>query len=300
MLPVYSLPGTPAIRAHLLQRSGRCGRAVPIQEDPSQREGQPHLVTERLRPGQLAYRTGRWWTPARRRSQPTRPSRRAWHGGSQNGAALPSGSYGVRVRRLRILFSAAGGHGHLQPLVPWALEASRSGHDVLVTAAPSLAGHLADLKIPFVASGPDLRPVRSSLRLYSLDQEREAIPRRFIGRLGPARARDLTRVGREWPHLIVSDESRLWRIRRGRDRRCATHHRSRVRCWPPRHSQTDPGAARSSPRNLPPSCRGRPADAATIAEAQSIPAIFSLPLRPVGGPGTGLAARPDSTVATGA
>ena len=134
-------------------------------------------------------------------------ARMAWEAFRTTPSAVV-GSYGVCVSRMRILFSAAGGHGHLQPLVPLALEALRSGHDVLVSAAPSLAGHLAGLKIPFVASGPDLRPVRSPLRLYSLDQEREALPRHFIGVLGPARARDLTRVGREWrPHLMVSDEA---------------------------------------------------------------------------------------------
>ncbi|HET9648328.1 MAG TPA: glycosyltransferase [Microlunatus sp.] len=42
---------------------------------------------------------------------------------------------------------------------------------------------------------------------HTLDEERQAIPRHFIARLGPARARDLTTIAREWSaDLMVSDD----------------------------------------------------------------------------------------------
>jgi len=66
------------------------------------------------------------------------------------------------------------------------------GHQVLVTAAASLGVHVTNLDIAFTPSGPDLVPIRSELFMHTLDEERQAIPRHFIARLGPARARDLT------------------------------------------------------------------------------------------------------------
>lgn len=117
-------------------------------------------------------------------------------------------SYDAAVSRLRILFSAAGGHGHLQPLIPLARAAASAGHDILLSAAPSLAAHVQDLALPFAASGPDLTPVRSQLTVQTMDQERQAIPRHFINRLAPARAGDLTQLAANWAaDLMVSDEA---------------------------------------------------------------------------------------------
>ena len=44
--------------------------------------------------------------------------------------------------------------------------------------------------------------------MHTLDEERQAIPRHFIARLGPARASDLTKIAREWAaDLMVSDDA---------------------------------------------------------------------------------------------
>jgi hypothetical protein len=84
----------------------------------------------------------------------------------------------------------------------------RSGHDVLVTAAASLGRHVTDLELAFTPSGPDLVPIRSELIMYSLEEERQAIPGHFIARLGPARARDLITIARDWAaDLMISDDA---------------------------------------------------------------------------------------------
>lgn len=108
----------------------------------------------------------------------------------------------------RILFSAAGGHGHLQPLIPLACAAVAAGHEVLVSATPSLAERVEKLGLPFAPSGPELLPIRSELTLHTLDEERQAIPRHFIGNLGPARAADLSDIARDWgAEQVVGDEA---------------------------------------------------------------------------------------------
>ena len=112
------------------------------------------------------------------------------------------------VSKRRMLFTAAGGHGHLQPLLPLARAAAAAGHPVMVSAAPSLAAHVAQQDLAFAPSGPDVVPVHSDLTLYTLDQERQAIPRHFIGHLAPARARDLAQLATGWDaDLLVSDEA---------------------------------------------------------------------------------------------
>ena len=109
---------------------------------------------------------------------------------------------------MRILFSAAGGHGHLQPLIPLARAAAAAGHEVLVSATPSLANRVENLGLPFAPSGPELLPIHSELTLHTLDEERLAIPRHFIGNLAPVRAHDLIDIARDWgAGLMVADEA---------------------------------------------------------------------------------------------
>ena len=117
-------------------------------------------------------------------------------------------SYAEVVSKCRILFSAAGGHGHLQPLLPLARAAAAAGHQVLLSAAPTLAAHVANQDLAFAPSGPDLVPIHSELILSTLDRERQAIPRHFIGQLGPRRAHDLTQLATGWnADMLVSDEA---------------------------------------------------------------------------------------------
>lgn len=106
-----------------------------------------------------------------------------------------------------MLFAAAGGLGHLQPLLPLADEAARAGHDVLVTGAASLRRHAAARGLAFAPSGPDLEPVHAALVVHDVDDERRAGASHFVGRLGHARAAAVLDLCRSWqPDVVVRDE----------------------------------------------------------------------------------------------
>ncbi len=112
----------------------------------------------------------------------------------------------MSVRR-RLLFAAAGGHGHLQPLLPIAERAIHAGHDVLVTGAASLGGRAAACGLPFAATGPDLVPISAPLTVHDVDYERRAVAEYFVARLGRARASDLLELCSKWhPDVVVRDE----------------------------------------------------------------------------------------------
>lgn len=106
-----------------------------------------------------------------------------------------------------MLFAAAGGHGHLKPLLPLAAHARCAGHQVLVTGAAVLAPHVRAQGLDYRASGPDLAPGRGPLVLHGLDQERQAIGQHFAGALAHARAADVVQLADHWrPDVIVRDE----------------------------------------------------------------------------------------------
>lgn len=112
----------------------------------------------------------------------------------------------MSVRR-RLLFAAAGGHGHLQPLLPLAERAVGAGHDVLVTAAASLGRHATARGLAFAATGPDLVPMSAPLTVHDVDHERRAVPDYFVARLGHARASDVLDLCSKWhPDVVVRDE----------------------------------------------------------------------------------------------
>jgi UDP:flavonoid glycosyltransferase YjiC (YdhE family) len=108
---------------------------------------------------------------------------------------------------LRILFAAAGGHGHLQPLLPLAEHAAGAGHQVLLTGAAALAPHVTRRGLAYAASGPDLHPISAPLAVHDVEQERRAIGDYFVAVLGRARAADLLGLCRSWrPDVVVRDE----------------------------------------------------------------------------------------------
>jgi UDP:flavonoid glycosyltransferase YjiC (YdhE family) len=107
----------------------------------------------------------------------------------------------------RILFTAAGGHGHLQPLLPLAQHAAQAGHDVLVTGAASLAAHATSRGLAFTATGPDLKPIHAPLVVHDLDEQRRGVADYFVASLGRSRAEAVLELCRSWrPHVIVRDE----------------------------------------------------------------------------------------------
>lgn len=109
--------------------------------------------------------------------------------------------------RRRLLFTAAGGHGHLQPLLPIAERAAADGNDVLLTGAASLAPQVRDRGFEYVPTGPDLRPVQAPLVVREVEQERSVMGDYFVGKLGRARAAALLDLCRSWlPDVVIRDE----------------------------------------------------------------------------------------------
>ena len=110
-------------------------------------------------------------------------------------------------RSQRLLFTAAGGHGHLQPLLPLAAQAAADGHDVLVSGAESLSRHVTDRGLRYVATGPDVRPIHARLVIHDIEQERRTVGSYFVAKLGRARAVALLDLCRSWrPDVVVHYE----------------------------------------------------------------------------------------------
>jgi UDP:flavonoid glycosyltransferase YjiC (YdhE family) len=105
----------------------------------------------------------------------------------------------------RILFTFAGGEGHLRPLLPLAAAADVAGHDVLVTGAGNLAARTA---LPYAPSGPDVVAIHAPLVPFDLEREHAALRRSFAGWFTEERIVDLRAVAREFrPDAIVRDET---------------------------------------------------------------------------------------------
>jgi UDP:flavonoid glycosyltransferase YjiC (YdhE family) len=104
---------------------------------------------------------------------------------------------------VRLLFTFAGGEGHLQPLLPLARAAAARGHEVCVSGAASLRAAASGLE--FVASGPDVVPQRTELRPFDLEDELRVLREAFAGRFARARAADLLELCGRFD-VVVRDE----------------------------------------------------------------------------------------------
>jgi UDP:flavonoid glycosyltransferase YjiC (YdhE family) len=110
---------------------------------------------------------------------------------------------------VRILFTFAGGNGHLQPLLPIAHAAQDAGHEVAFAGQPVMSQMVEDAGHRFFATGGDTFGARERLPLAELDAERERRDIRdgFIRRTGRERAALIRAVCAEWqPDLIVCEE----------------------------------------------------------------------------------------------
>ena len=108
---------------------------------------------------------------------------------------------------MRLLLSAVGGEGHLRPLLPLALAATAAGHEVGITAAPSLRSAAAGGGRRFFPARPDVRPVHAPLRPVDREREQTAVRDAFAGWMARERAEDLLRTCSSWrPDVIVRDE----------------------------------------------------------------------------------------------
>lgn len=109
---------------------------------------------------------------------------------------------------LRLLFTYAGGEGHLQPLLPLACAAAAAGHDVAVSGAAALAPVVRAAGLRHLPSGPDVAPKRVPLRAADMERERRVLHDSFAGAGARERVRDLVAIcGSRRPDVIVRDET---------------------------------------------------------------------------------------------
>jgi len=108
---------------------------------------------------------------------------------------------------VRLLFTFAGGEGHLQPMLPLARTAAAAGHQVTVTGARSLGPTVRGAGLEFVATGPDVRPQRRALQAIDMENEYRVVREHFAGRLAAARAAALLPLCQDLrPDVVVRDE----------------------------------------------------------------------------------------------
>jgi UDP:flavonoid glycosyltransferase YjiC (YdhE family) len=108
---------------------------------------------------------------------------------------------------VRLLFSFAGGEGHLQPLLPVARSAAATGHTVAVTGAASMRPVAEAAGLAFSPSGPDVVPQRIPLRPIDLEHEHRVVGDHFAGDIARARAADLLALCADRvPDIVVRDE----------------------------------------------------------------------------------------------
>lgn len=111
---------------------------------------------------------------------------------------------------MRILFTFAGGSGHLEPLVPIARAALTAGHTVAFAGRPRMAPIAEALGVTTFAAGSDvgLAPKRRPLAAVDLEREMRAVGPGFGRRVARERATDLLPLCGEWrPDLLVCEET---------------------------------------------------------------------------------------------
>jgi UDP:flavonoid glycosyltransferase YjiC (YdhE family) len=111
---------------------------------------------------------------------------------------------------LRVLFTFAGGSGHVEPLVPIARAVREAGHAVAFSGRSGVAGRVRELGFEMLVTGPP-GPEAPSMRtpLLEVDLEREAPVLRegFARRIARERAAGVLDLCGEWqPDLLVCGE----------------------------------------------------------------------------------------------
>jgi len=107
---------------------------------------------------------------------------------------------------MRVLFTLAGGGGHLEPLVPIARAVAEAGHTIAFTGRPVMAGRVRELGFEMFVTGPP-GPEAPAMRtpLLEVDLEREARVLRdgFAGRIAGERANGVLKVCAAWPPDVL-------------------------------------------------------------------------------------------------
>lgn len=110
---------------------------------------------------------------------------------------------------MRILFTFAGGSGHMEPLVPLARAAQAAGHDVAFVGRPWMQPKAEALGFAAFSAGTDagLAPVRRPLVAYDMEEELRTVGAGFGGRMARERVPGVVDVCAAWrPDLLVCEE----------------------------------------------------------------------------------------------
>jgi UDP:flavonoid glycosyltransferase YjiC (YdhE family) len=110
---------------------------------------------------------------------------------------------------VRILFTFAGGSGHLEPFVPLARAAERAGHTVAFAGRPWMVPKGEALGFATFAAGSDigLTPQRLPLAAVDLERDIRAVGTGFGHRIARERAADLLPLCADWqPDILVCEE----------------------------------------------------------------------------------------------
>lgn len=112
---------------------------------------------------------------------------------------------------MRILFTFAGGAGHLNPLLPVASAARTAGHDVALTGKPSVVATVAADGYAVFGTGAEndaARTERGPLEPVDRAREERVLRDGFAGGIARRRAEELTAVAQVWqPDVFVCDET---------------------------------------------------------------------------------------------
>src|SRR5690348_10962471 len=109
---------------------------------------------------------------------------------------------------MRILFTFAGGSGHLDPLVPIARAAEAAGHVVAFAGRPWMVPKAEALGFQAFAGGSDagLAPKRSPLVAVDMQRELRDLGYGFGRRIARERAADMLPLCAAWrPDLLVCE-----------------------------------------------------------------------------------------------
>lgn len=108
-----------------------------------------------------------------------------------------------------MLFTFAGGNGHLEPLVPLARAAEAAGHTVAFVGRPWMLPKVEALGFLAFAAGSDvgLTPKRLPLAAINMEQELRAVSNGFGRRIARERAMGLFPLCAVWqPDMLVCEE----------------------------------------------------------------------------------------------
>ncbi|MCB9137616.1 MAG: glycosyltransferase [Caldilineaceae bacterium] len=111
---------------------------------------------------------------------------------------------------MHILFTAAGGWGHVEPLMPLVRAAAALGHSVTFAVRPRMQASVARLGYGTVVAGTDrgLTPVRRELQALDMEGELRAVGTGFAGRIARERGADLLTIIRtRRPDLVIYEET---------------------------------------------------------------------------------------------